>query len=157
MKFVSTRDTVPFALDLILGFDPNSIHDETPFEEKEKIFDSIVTKVNSSVDEWGFDVVFAKRPETHSYVGAYYRPGVLFGVTDLETFKELFGPNLGSGYAVFFPPKLRIPRFYVKWHQTGELIVPEDWRDVVKGVYLNRRRTYDNEKDLTKPRNAKDY
>ena len=57
---------------------------------------------------------------------------------DVRTFKKAFGGNIRRGFSVLFP-LIPIPcDAYVKWYQTGDLVVPDTLNDIVKRVYIGR-------------------
>jgi len=58
----------------------------------------------------------------------------------VRAFKELFGENIGRGFSLLLPPiPIPIPiDAYVKWYQTGNLLVPNTLKNMVKNVYISR-------------------
>lgn len=155
MSLIENLNTVPFDLELIVDFDP---HGPLSHEDVSE-FVEFAGRVERRISELYPTMEFHSSRRISGPYGGKMRGPSVHGTVDVKTFKEAFGDNVERGVSLLFIQFPILPcDAYVKWYQTGDLIVPDTLKDVVQGVYLGRSAIGSfYEKELIVPRNALKY
>lgn len=158
MNIIKSWSTVPINLELIVDFDKFR---EPPFDSvindaSIREHDEVTRKARARISE------SCQTIELNS--GGTYAEGnkgpTLYGETDIKTFRKTFGDNIKRGFSLVLAPLiLPIPcEAYIKWYQTGDLIIPDTLKDIIRRVDITRFATGSfRELNLWTPKKARKY
>lgn len=153
MRLIETWNTVPFDLELIVDFNYYACN-----KENNKKLHEVAGDVRTRIAGAYPTMELHGSTTLSGYYGGEHRGPALHGNTDSKTFKKVFGDNIRRGFSVLVAPICIPCAAYFKWYQTGDLIVPDSLKDIVKGVYVSRSAIGSFiELNLRVPSNAKDY
>lgn len=142
--------TIPFDLELrVAGMEyPITTHEDRPYGTVASYPDAqTYTRKSMEVGRELRDLIGSQYPmiELHpaTTLGGHYggasRGAALHGSASIRDFTRIFGRNIRPGLSVMMLGPLPIPS--PKWYATGDLRIPEDMQDLVKGAYLGRPAT----------------
>jgi len=144
-----TFETVKFSLELIT----NHASDEN----LNRIFEEAEQKVKNLYPQIELDGVRIFGAE---YGGKYRGPAILGSVNEID-FRKVFGNRVQRRLTITVGPGIFIVPLgaYFRWYQTGELNVPDNLKDIAKGIYVYEA-GYPSpfgEIRMFKPKNAEQY